>query len=397
MEPWRKNLYSIWCAQFIAAVGLNLVIPFLPLYLRELGVAGDKSLKIWSGVVYAAPFLVSACMQPLWGILGDRIGRKPMVVRGMLGLSLAHFLMGFSQSAFQFLIFRLFQGCVAGFIAPSMALVASSTPAGKMGFALGTLQTALISSLVLGPFLGGALVHFMGCRPVFFLTGFFCLCGAIVVIRFVREKFAVQEDEKKSDLRNNFRSVFHSADLRRLFFLLVLVQSCIFLVAPFLTLYVEFLGVPQEYVALMTGAVFGITGVTAAVTSPLWGRRADRVGYRRILRIALAGMIAFFLPQAFVTSAYQLMFCRAGLGIFVSGTVPIINSIVGLSTKESDRGGIFGIFQSGVLIGNMVGPLLGGGLAAFLGLRAVFLVTTGFLCLGPLLERTMHRADGRRE
>ena len=81
MEPWKKNLYSVWCAQFIAAVGLNMVVPFLPLYLRDLGVVGDQPLKIWSGVVYAAPFLVSACMQPLWGILGDRIGRKPMIVR----------------------------------------------------------------------------------------------------------------------------------------------------------------------------------------------------------------------------------------------------------------------------------------------------------------------------
>lgn len=392
MEFWRKNLYSIWSAQFIAAVGLNLVVPFLPLYLRELGVDGDKSLKIWSGVVYAAPFLVSALMQPLWGILGDRVGRRPMIVRAMLGLSAAHFLMGFSSSPLQFLIFRLFQGCLSGFIAPSLALVASSTPANKTGFALGTLQTAFISSLIVGPFLGGVLIHFMGCRPIFHMTGILCLCGALVVFFVVREDFEGRKDETKSELRQNFRSVFYSAELRRLFLLVIIIQSCIFFVASFLSLYVEFLEVPQEYTGLITGAVFGITGVTSAITAPFWGRRADRVGYRKTLLAALAGMIAFLLPQAFVTGAYQLMFCRAGLGAFISGAVPMINSIVRLSTKESERGGIYGIFQSGLLLGNMIGPLVGGWLAAYLGLRPVFLITTGVLCLGLLLQK-----NGRRD
>jgi MFS transporter, DHA1 family, multidrug resistance protein len=389
MELWKKNLYSVWSAQFITGIGLNMVIPFLPLYLRDLGVDGEQSLKIWSGVVFSSAFLVSACMQPLWGILGDRVGRKPMIVRAMLGIALAHILMGFAQSPHHFLLCRLFQGCFAGFLAPSLALVSSSSPEDKTGYALGTLQMALISSLILGPFLGGALIHFMGARPIFFLTGVCCLCGALVVLRFVEETFQPSKERKKSELRDNFRSVFYNPQLRNLFFLLLLIQFSLFFVAPFLTLYVEFLGVPPENVGLMSGAVFGITGVTSALTSQFWGRRADRVGYRRVLRIALIGLIAFLAPMAIVTNAWQLLACRAGMGLCVSGTVPIINSVVRHSTQESERGGIYGIFQSGYLIGNMIGPLAGGGLAALMGMRAIFLATTGFLCLGALMERRM--------
>ncbi len=395
MELWRKNLYSVWAAQFIVGVGLNMVIPFLPLYLRDLGVVEDQSLKLWSGVVFAAAFLVSACMQPLWGILGDRVGRKPMIVRAMVGLALAHILMGFAQNPYHLLLGRLVQGSLAGFLAPSLALVASSTPADKTGFALGTLQTALVSSLILGPFVGGALIHFVGARPIFFMTGCLCLGGALVVLRFVRETFEPAKEKKKSELRRNFRSVFYNPGLRNLFFLQLLVQFSIFFVAPFLTLYVEFLGVPQDYVGLVSGAVFGVTGITSALTAPIWGRRADRIGYRKVLRVALIGMIAFLIPQALVTDAWQLMVCRAGLGLFVSGTVPIINSIVRLSTGESERGGIYGIFQSGFLIGNMLGPLVGGGLAAFLGLRTIFLVAAGFLGIGPLLEKNIKTPDNR--
>lgn len=389
MELWRKNLYSVWAAQFIAAVGLNMVIPFLPLYLRDLGVVEDQSLKLWSGIVFSAAFLVSACMQPLWGILGDRIGRKPMIVRAMIGLAMAHVLMGFALNPYHLLLGRLFQGSLAGFLAPSLALVASSTPADKTGFALGTLQTALISSLILGPFLGGVMIHFAGPRPIFFATGCLCLCGALVVLRFVKETFEPAKIRRKSELRRNFRAVFYSPELRSLFFLMLLVQFSIFFIAPFLTLYVEFLKVPQEYVGLMSGAVFGVTGITSALTAPFWGRRADRLGYGKVLRVALVGMIAFLAPQAFVTDAWQLMACRAGLGLFVSGTVPIINSIVRFSTGENERGGIYGIFQSGFLIGNMLGPLAGGALAAYLGLRTIFLVAAGFLVIGPVLERNV--------
>ncbi len=366
-----------------------MVIPFLPLYLRDLGVDEDQSLKIWSGIVFSSAFMVSACMQPLWGVLGDRVGRKPMIVRAMLGLSLAHILMGFAQNPYHLLLCRLFQGCFAGFLAPSLALVSSSTPEHKTGYALGTLQMALISSLILGPFLGGALIHFMGARPIFFLTGTCCLCGALVVLRFVKETFAPSTQRRQSELRNNFRSVFFNRELRNLFFLLLLIQFSIFFVTPFLTLYVEILGVAQENVGLMSGAVFGVTGVTSAVTSQFWGQRADRVGYRRVLRMALIGLIGFLAPMAIVTDAWQLMVCRAGMGLFVSGTVPIINSLVRHLTKESERGGIYGIFQSGYLIGNMIGPLAGGGLAALMGMRAIFLATAGFLCLGALVERRM--------
>jgi MFS family permease len=387
MELWQKNLYSLWFAQLIAAMGLSMIIPFLPFYLRELGVTGGEAVKIWSGLIFAAPFMVSAFLQPVWGILGDRRGRKPMVVRAMLGLALANFLMGFAQSAPQLLILRFFQGSLAGFVAPSLALMASCTPKEKTGQSLGTLQSALVTGMIVGPLLGGVLAHFMGYRPIFFWTAFFCLSGAIIVIRFVKEEFVRQEKEKKSGLRDHLRYVFHSAELRAMLLLLILVQCSIVIVAPFLSLYVEYLKVSPEFIGLMTGVVFGITGVANASTAPFWGKRADRIGYRKNLRHSLMGITLFSFPQAFVTNVYQLLILRAGLGIFVSGVIPTINTIVQRSTPEKDRGGIYGIFQSGLLLGNVAGPLIGGFLAASLGLRSIFLITTGIFCLASVWQR----------
>jgi len=395
MELWQKNLYSLWVAQFVAAVGLSMVIPFLPFYLRELGITEKQAVKVWSGLIFSAPFMVAAFLQPFWGILGDRYGRKPMVVRAMVGLALAHVLMGFARTAPQLLALRFFQGSLSGFVAPSLALLASCTPEQRTGQALGTLQSALVTGMIVGPLLGGLLAHFMGYRPIFFWTGFFCLAAALVVIAFVKENFIKPEAAKDSRLGSrllqNFRHVLRSPDLRSILFLLIIVQFSVMIVAPFLSLYVEFLKASPDYVALMTGLVFGITGVTNAATAPFWGNRADRIGYWKILRYSLTGMTLFFLPQAFVTNVYQLLIFRAGLGVFLGGVLPTINTIVQRFTGEKDRGGIYGIFQSGLLIGNMAGPLVGGVLAAYLGLRSIFMITTGMFLLVSLWERRAKR------
>ena len=393
MELWQKNLYSLWFSQLIAAMGLSLIIPFLPLYLRELGVVEKEAVKIWSGFIFSAPFMVSAFLQPLWGMLGDRRGRKPMVVRAMLGLALANFLLGFAQTPTQVLILRFLQGSLAGFVAPSLALMASCTPREKTGQALGTLQSALVTGMIIGPLLGGVLAHFMGYRPIFFWTAFFCFAGAMLVLRFVKEDFVRKEKEKRATLGENLRFVFQSPELRILIILIILVQLSIVIVAPFLSLYVEYLEFSPEYIGLMTGVVFGITGVANAVTAPFWGRRADRMGYRKVLNNSLLGISLFSLPQAFVTHVYQLLILRAGLGVFVSGVIPTINTIVQRSTSEKDRGGIYGIFQSALLVGNMAGPLLGGFLSASLGLRWIFLINALIFVIATIWCRKAIHSD----
>ncbi|MBI4765163.1 MAG: MFS transporter [Deltaproteobacteria bacterium] len=386
MKLWQKNLYSLWLAQLIAALGLSMIIPFLPFYLRDLGVSGREAVKIWSGFIYSAPFMISAFMQPVWGMLGDRKGRKPMVVRAMLALSLANFLMGFARSAPQLLILRFLQGSLSGFVAPSLALMASSAPEEKTGQALGTLQSSLVTGMVGGPLLGGVLAHFVGYRPLFFGTALFCLIGATIVIYFVKEDFVRQEKKDRSSLSQNLGFVLHSSELRGLLGLLVLVQLSTVIVAPFLSLFVEYLNVSPTRVGLMAGIVFGITGMTNAAFAPFWGKKSDKVGSRKILRRSLIGITLFSLPQAFVTNIYQLLILRGGLGVFFSGVIPTINTIVRRSTPPNNQGGIFGIFQSGLLLGNMAGPLIGGILAASFGIRSIFIISTCIYCIALLWQ-----------
>lgn len=380
MEVWRKNLYALWLAQFLSACAFGLILPFLPFFVRELGITELNELKKWSGIVVAAPYTVAIFFSPMWGTLGDRYGRKPMILRAMGALFIVHFLIGLVQNVHQLILLRIIQGTIAGFAAPGTALMASSAPQEKTGMTLGTLHSSLVSGMVIGPMLGGILADLFGYRYVFFITSALFLVSTIIVFITVKEDFKKSSGIKPS-FKKNILFLMGSARLRVLIIIIVLNQVTLQIVGPFLSLFVESLGVTKGFIATITGLVFGITGVTNALFSPFWGRKGDSIGQKWVLSFALILTSIFFIPQAFVKNASQLFFLRLLLGVSLAGIMPTINTIFSLSTKAEDRGGVFGITQSGFLLGNLIGPLIGSIVAAAFGLRSIF-ITAAIISFG---------------
>ena len=150
LEPWRKTLYVIWLSQFITMVGMSLVVPFLPFYVRDLGITDPDEVAWWSGLAFSGPFIVSFFLIPVWGYLGDRYGRKLMVIRAIFGLAISQALIGLSQNVEMLFFFRMLQGVMSGFIAAALALVSVNTPREKAGYAIGLLQTATASGNIIG-------------------------------------------------------------------------------------------------------------------------------------------------------------------------------------------------------------------------------------------------------
>ncbi len=190
MPQWQRNIYAIWSAQFLAMVGLTLIVPFLPLYLRELGVRDIADVERWSGFLFAAPFLVQTLAAPLWGVLGDRYVRKMMVLRAMVGIGVTNMLSAAVGYVGQLVLLRAVQGGVSGFVAAGNALVTAAIPPDRMGAALGLLQTSLTAGGIIGPLIGGALGDLVGYRNVFLITGATCFAAAAVVLVGAREEMA---------------------------------------------------------------------------------------------------------------------------------------------------------------------------------------------------------------
>ncbi|GDT78075.1 drug efflux system protein [Escherichia coli] len=130
---WKRNLIVAWLGCFLTGAAFSLVMPFLPLYVEQLGVTGHSALNMWSGIVFSITFLFSAIASPFWGGLADRKGRKLMLLRSALGMGIVMVLMGLAQNIWQFLILRALLGLLGGFVPNANALIATQVPRNKSG------------------------------------------------------------------------------------------------------------------------------------------------------------------------------------------------------------------------------------------------------------------------
>jgi DHA1 family multidrug resistance protein-like MFS transporter len=378
---WRTSLYVTCVAQATAMLAFGFVLPFLPLYLKEIGVRPDSAVVFWSGALVTSTGVSLAIFSPIWGALADRHGRKLMVLRSMLIGGLIIALMGLVQNVEQFLALRILQGVFTGTIAAATALVAGIVPRERLAWSMGLLQTSVYVGISAGPVLGGLIAQAVGIRGTFFVAGAMLAIAGIFVWQFVHEHFTPPSTIKRPGFFKTVGIGLRSPVLMPLMVTLFLVQLSSAIVFPILPLYVERLSSATDPVKLYAGLAFGVTAVFSALAALFYSRLVDRSGYRRILILACFGAALFFLPQAFVQNIGQFLLLRGGLGIFFGVLIPATNAIVGLSTPPELRGSAYGLTSSATAVGNATGPLLGSTLAATFGYPSVFVATAGVLTL----------------
>ena len=384
----KRNLYVIWAALFVTMVGMSMVVPFLPLYIRELGVTEQSAVERWSGFAFAGPFILSFFITPVWGMLGDKYGKKPMVVRAVIGLAVSQFLVGMSQNVYQLFIFRLFQGAASGFIPASLALVSSTSPKEKSGYNIGILQMAISSGTIIGPLIGGIIADITSHRLVFFITGSVCLISGLLVIFLVRENKTAPE--KSISVFNNLKYSFSSKTLAVILFSITVTQISISITQPGFTLFIESLLENKSYLSTISGVLYGVTGIATAVSSPLWGKLNDRKGVNRNLFIAMSAAVFALVLHSFSYSYFMLIPLRILLGLCIGGMIPVFYSVISNNSPDERKGGIMGVASSFTILGNMLGPLLYSAVIPVLGLRYVFLLA-GLLLLGNIVFINFNR------
>ncbi|MFZ5827947.1 MAG: MFS transporter [Bacillota bacterium] len=380
MERWRRDLYILWICSFIVQMGFSLIMPFLPLYLEELGVQGP-AVEMWAGVIFSANFVVMAIVSPIWGSLSDRVGRKPMMLRSAFGMAAVVALMGLAQTPWHMLGLRLLQGLAAGFIPAATAYMASVVPRERAGHALGLLGTGNVAGSILGPLVGGLLAKGMGYRPIFFVTALSCLVAGAIVLLLVRERFTPVERTERGGFAAGLAAVRQYPVVMAMTVVLFMNMFSILTAEPVLARYLRMLEAPEDWVALLSGLVFSVTGIATIIVAPQVGKLSDRIGSRRLLAIALGGASVMYLLQGFATAVWQMVALRFVLGLFTGGLMPAANGLIARTVPKEMQGRVFGLTSSAIFIGNTVGPLVGGVVASTFGIRAVFPVTGALLLL----------------
>ena len=373
-----RTLWLMVAIQFFMTLSFTVLSPVMPLFLPELGVHGEAAVDLWTGVVNAATPFVAAFASPLWGRLSDRKGRKIMLLRSMVAISVFTCLMGFSQTIWQFFALRLLMGAFSGFSATAITLVASQTPDRRLGYALGWLSTGQLIGSLMGPLLGGAVADLAGSnRLPFFVTSVIATCATAAAAVLVRE--GVKPVTGKRGAAPSFRAVIAAGGLLPLFVVLVMAQLGVRSVQPVVTLYVQTLVGNAPNLATLSGLAFSMTGFADIIASPFLGKRSDVLGYRRVLLISLLGAALFSAPQAFTGSYWLFVAERFGVGMFIGGILPTANALIGRMAGPGQRGMVFGLTASATFLGSSLGPLTGGAVAAAFGLHWVFLVTAAML------------------
>src|SRR5204863_466653 len=154
-DAWKRNVAAVTAASFMGYTGFTLAMPFLPLYIGQLGVADLGQVAMWTGVSLAVTPGLTALLAPAWGRLGDRFGRKIMVERSLVSFVVIMAAMAYVTRAWQVLALRIVQGAFAGYGSLSLTMAAESAPRERLPAAIGQVQPALR----LGPAIGPAIVR----------------------------------------------------------------------------------------------------------------------------------------------------------------------------------------------------------------------------------------------
>ena len=376
MESWKVNLFSVWFGCFFTGLAISQILPFLPLYVSQLGVTSHEALSMWSGLTFSVTFLVSAIVSPMWGSLADRKGRKLMLLRASLGMAIAILLQAFATNVWQLFFLRAVMGLTSGYIPNAMALVASQVPRERSGWALSTLSTAQISGVIGGPLLGGFLADHVGLRAVFIITAVLLVVSFLVTLFLIKEggRPVISKSERLSG-KAVFASLPYPGLMISLFVTTMVIQLCNGSVGPILALFIKSMEPESTNIAFLSGMIAAVPGVPALISAPRLGKLGDRIGTARILMATLIFAVVLFFAMSFVTSPLQLGVLRFLLGFADGAMLPAVQTLLVKYSSDQVTGRIFGYNQSFMYLGNVAGPLIGASVSAMAGFRWVFAAT----------------------
>ena len=391
---WFRNLLVCIFGSFTTIVAMTLLLPFLPIYVEELGVHDPAAIVQWSGIAFGATFFSAALVAPMWGRLADRYGRKLMMIRASLGMAIAMPLIGMAHDVWQLVALRLLAGLLGGYASGSVILVATQTPKDRSGWALGMLSSGVMAGNLAGPLIGGFLPPLIGIRATFMAA------GAIIFVSFLATTFLIREERRPRRAAGIKRKSGFAAVPDKRAALAMLATGMLLMFAnmsiePIITVYVAQFEPPAR-VTMVAGLAMSAAALGAILSASRLGRLADRVGHWPVISASLAASALVLIPQAFVTAGWQIVALRFAMGLTLGGLLPCIAAVIRHSVPEDVAGSILGYSTSSQYAGQVAGPLAGGYAGGHFGMRAVFLGTAVLMAAGSVYTAMTRRRLGQR-
>ena len=358
-DTGRRNQQVMAAVVFVVFAAFAFVIPFLPLYVRELGVA-EADVATWSGLLIAVAPLFAGLLAPVWGRLADRYGHKVMATRGLVSYVVILSLSALVANVGQLLGLRIAVGLFGGIGPLSITMASASAPRGEAGRAIGLMQAAQILAAAVGPFLGGLLAVTIGIRPTFVVTA--VLCG----LAFLLVHLAYVDPPRRDPSPDAAAAApmgLPRGPLLGLMALLFLLNFVSRSFTPVLPQQIEGLGVASGRVALATGVLVSFYSIAAAASAGLLGRSPERWPPRRVMLASVSAAALLLAPIPWLTTFPALLAVATLLGLVFGGSLTLGYTIGDRLAPGERRGTVFGYFTGAALFGGAVSPFIAGLLA----------------------------------
>ena len=374
LPQWRKNQIAVTISSAFLNFGYTLVMSFLPIYVRELGVQTTGGIALWSGLILGSSPMMASLIGPLWGRLGDRKGMRLLATRATAANSVFWALMALAQNVWQLFVLRIVLGLLGGFNNTAVALVTQLAPKEKVPSIIGSLQSVQILSAAIGPFFGGFLATSIGVRNTFIVTGIMNFGSLLSILSLYRDADRTKPPEKVSPAPSAsgfWKRPEYFTALMILFFVNMADRTF----GPIIPLFLEELGTPRAGLEMVAGALISVAAFGEAFSAWLSGKLASRVSLRRLITGRLVLSILVLLPMVFVHSTEQFSILRVLLALLAGGTLTLALSAAHHVIPGEHRGTGFALLSGTSTFGGAAGPIISGAIAGF-NIRSIFIVNS---------------------
>lgn len=369
---FRKELILVAMAGTITVLGLSFIIPLFPIYVSQKGASNFELGLIVSGFTISQ-FLV----QPFFGGLSDRWGRKPFMVGGLACYGLVALLYIFSEDLYQIFLVRLLHGVGAGMIWPALAAyVVDHSPIERRGESMGLLSAVESIGFAVGPLLGGILFSLGGMNLPFLSCSILALLAMALIWVFIPGLSEPKIEQRRWWERYGFSSI-HSPDIRLLCvigFAEAFVWGMIITLLPVMA---SDLGVPPSKIGWLFSAYFV---VYIFLQRPV-GKWSDRQGRKKPILVGMSiytgAVLLLSQSNSLVYLMVVLAIAGAGLGIYS----PSVRVAIADLSSEKLRGASMGFFMTTRMFGFFLGPNISGLMADRFGHELPFMISAAGLLL----------------
>jgi DHA1 family multidrug resistance protein-like MFS transporter len=370
LPQWRRNQIAVTLSGAFLYFGFTLVMSFLPIYVRQLGIQSIGGIAFWSGIILSASPLMAALMGPVWGRIGDRRGMRIIAARATAVNSLCWFLMAFAQDVWQLLFLRVMLGMFGGFDNVAIAVITQGSPKEKVPSIIGTLQSVQILSAAVGPFFGGVLASSIGIRNTCLITGIINIGSFLSIFLLYRDPPAGALSERPDGHRPPLQ-FWKQPEFFTTLLILFFINMGNRTFGPITPLFLEQLGTPRVRLELVAGALISAVAFVEAFATWLSGKLAARMTLRRMIMARLGLSILVLVPMVFVRSTGQFSALLVALALLAGGTRMLALTAAHHIIPAEHRGTGFALVSGTGMLGGAAGPIIAGSIAG-INIRAIF-------------------------